>query len=228
MKTIIQTPTGNKLLSHEFYSKLDFKTLPDNNLDLLTDGKVIIEINTDNFTRAGLKIFKANWSKEVKLLTNEFKVHEIENGYMVGSPSGMWIYLIEQRVKQPEVSHFSPSLLGNNAGISLESPDILRSEELFKIIGFKKLGANQHQSWISLINDNDFNISIMKPQSCPHLFFNPSLTFFNGKQNAEIISKIRRLHIPITEEITVFNPTGKVDNIIIRDPGGLGFFIFND
>ncbi|WP_341225207.1 hypothetical protein [uncultured Arcticibacterium sp.] len=228
MKTLLQTPTGNKLLSHEFYSKLDFKTIPDKSLDLLSDGKIIIEINPDNFARAGLKIFKPSWSKEVKLLRNEFKVHEIENGYMLGSPSGMWIYLIEKRSEQPEMGHISPSLLGKNAGISLESPDLLRSEELFRIIGFKKTYEGENNSWISLSNDNDFKISIMKPFSCPHLFFNPSVTFFNGKQNTEIINKIRRLHIPITEEITVFNDSGKVDNIIIKDPGGLGFFIFND
>ena len=44
----------------------------------------------------------------------------------------------------------------------------------------------------------------------------------------QLIQKIRDLKIPITEEITVFNDQGVVDNIIIRDPGGLGFFIFND
>jgi hypothetical protein len=68
----------------------------------------------------------------------------------------------------------------------------------------------------------------MKPQTCPHLFFNPSLNFFNGEDNISIISKIRSLDIPITEEITHFNKENKVDNIIIRDPGGYGFFLFND
>ncbi|AWV97018.1 hypothetical protein [Arcticibacterium luteifluviistationis] len=228
MKTLLQTPTGNKLLSHEFYSKLDFKAIPCDDYDLLTDGKTIIEINPDNFARAGLKLFKPNWSKEVKLLKNEFKVHELEDGYMLASPSGMWVYLIEKRIEQPEINHFTPSLLGNNAGLSLESPDMLRSETLFKIIGFQKTEGEENQSWISLKNENSFNISIMKPFSCPHLFFNPSLTFFNGIRNAEIISKIRRLHIPITQEVTAFNASGKVENIIIRDPGGLAFFIYND
>ncbi len=68
----------------------------------------------------------------------------------------------------------------------------------------------------------------MKPNACPHLFFNPSLTYFNGKNNIDIIAKIRALNISITEEITHFNKEGKVDNIIIRDPGGFGFFLFND
>jgi len=71
-------------------------------------------------------------------------------------------------------------------------------------------------------------VSFMQPNSCPHLFFNPSMTYFNGKNNLPIIAKIREAGIPITEEITHFNQEGIVDNIIIRDPGGYGFFIFSD
>ena len=43
-----------------------------------------------------------------------------------------------------------------------------------------------------------------------------------------IIEGVRTANIDITEEISHFNPDGIVDNIIIRDPGGLGFFIFSD
>jgi len=71
-------------------------------------------------------------------------------------------------------------------------------------------------------------VSFMQPNSCPHLFFNPSMTYFNGKNNLPIIAKIREAGILITEEITHFNQEGIVDNIIIRDPGGYGFFIFSD
>ncbi len=54
------------------------------------------------------------------------------------------------------------------------------------------------------------------------------MTFFNGKDNLNLIAKIREAGIPITEEITHFNKENIVDNIIIRDPGGYGFFIFSD
>lgn len=46
--------------------------------------------------------------------------------------------------------------------------------------------------------------------------------------NLAVIKKIRELNIPIVEEISTFNKEGIVDNIIIRDPGGYGFFIFSD
>ena len=68
----------------------------------------------------------------------------------------------------------------------------------------------------------------MGPCCCPHLFFNPSLTYFNGGQNLPVIKAIREAGIPIAEEITHFNEEGVVDNVVLRDPGGLGMFIFND
>lgn len=71
-------------------------------------------------------------------------------------------------------------------------------------------------------------VSLMRPLNCPHLFFNPSLTYFNGGRNPEVIAAIRKAGVPISEEITHFNSRGEVDNVILRDPGGYGFFVFND
>jgi hypothetical protein len=88
--------------------------------------------------------------------------------------------------------------------------------------------GNYEKPYMSLDLDG-FSINLMKPNICPHLFFNPSFTFFNGKEgNPKVIAKVRELGIPIAEEITHFNKEGIVDNIIIRDPGGFGFFLFND
>ena len=66
------------------------------------------------------------------------------------------------------------------------------------------------------------SISLIQAQQCPHLFFNPSVTYLNGSHNLEIIHK----KIEITKEVTEFN--GEVDKIILRDSRGLGFFVFND
>ena len=53
-------------------------------------------------------------------------------------------------------------------------------------------------------------------------------TYFNSGRNPEIIAELRSAGVPLTEEITVFNERGDVDNVIVRDPGGTGFFVFND
>jgi hypothetical protein len=64
--------------------------------------------------------------------------------------------------------------------------------------------------------------------SSPHLFFNPSLTYFNGKNNLAVIESLRESGIPLAQEITHFNDKGIVDNVILQDAGGLGIFVFSD
>src|SRR5690606_15097168 len=110
---------------------------------------------------------------------------------------------------------------------TLESIGINRSFKIWELLGFKHTMGSADQGWVGFSND-ELSLSIMKPQTCPHLFFNPSLSYFNGKENLNVIQKIRDAGVSITEEITHFNKEGIVDNVIIRDPGGYGFFIFSD
>lgn len=229
MNSIIHTPTNNLAESLDFYTKLGFTKLPNTDLELVSDGKAVIEINPDRFARAGLKLFSESWEKIVEDLENLVNVLKIENGYLITDPSGIWIYLIETPEEVSIDTSVDPSsVLGNYAGISLETTSINNSYHIWKLLGFDQQEGDVDQGWITLRNSDGLNISLMKPFTCPHLFFNPSLTYFNGSKNIEIIEKIRSLQIPITEEITHFNKEGVVDNIIIRDPGGYGFFLFND
>ena len=47
-------------------------------------------------------------------------------------------------------------------------------------------------------------------------------------KNKEIIENIKQVELPIEEEV-IFSAEEKIaQNIILKDPGGLGFFIFND
>lgn len=228
MKTLIQSPTNSLQDSLEFYKKLGF-TIVSTKGNILTDGKALLSINPDRFARAGLKLFKSNWQEAVEELQKLTTVIKIEEGYLLGDGSGMWIYLIEQEEGidfQPEKS--SRSILGNFAGLSLESIAIEQSIKILEILGFSYSSGALEQGWVSLSNEDGMSISLMVPNCCPHLFFNPSLTYFNGGKNDVVIDKVRQLEIPIIEEITQFNKEGIVDNIIIRDPGGFGFFLFND
>ena len=88
--------------------------------------------------------------------------------------------------------------------------------------------GNIEQGWVVFQNEEKATVSFMMPNSCPHLFFNPSLNYFNGKNNLAVIEKIKKAEISFTEEITHFNSNGMVDNVIVRDEGGLGFFVFSD
>lgn len=233
MTTIIQTPTPDLASSLSFYKKLKFEVLSEADPVVVTDGKAIVEINPDRYARAGVKCFKESWAKEVAELEKLTKVTSIDGGYILSDPSGMWIYLMEQEWEIAPVSIAMEDpcfgVPGNFAGLSLESTDMAASVAIWETLRFEKGMGSVDQGWVTYTDAAGFGISLMKPLACPHLFFNPSLTYFNGKENNPIIiEKIRALDIPITEEITQFNKEGKVDNIIIRDPGGYGFFIFND
>jgi len=227
MKGLIQTPTPQLSSSIDFYLKLGFKQISEKPF-LMSDGKAFVEINPDMYSRSGFKFYKETWKDEIDKLRSITKVVPIKDGYLISDGNGVWIYLIKG-LQEMEFSweEASFSVLGSYMGISLESIDPKKSIEIYQAIGFELVFGTLEGGFFSL-TCHGFTISVMKALSCPHLFFNPSLTYFNGKNNPEIISKIRTLKIPITEEITYFNKEGIVDNIIIRDPGGLGFFIFND
>lgn len=229
MQSLLHTPTNKLENSLTFYKKLGFKTVTAKERTIVTDGKAVIEINPERTARAGVKLFKSKWTKEVAKLKKLTAVHQTKNGYVLGDPNGVWIYLMEGVLKLKfKPSKESYSVLGNYAGLSVESTDIKKSMELWKALGFTTSGSPE-QGWVACTNEDDLGVNIMNPMMCPHLFFNPSLTYFNGKENnPKVIKKIRALKIPITEEITHFSEKGEVDNVIIRDPGGYGFFIFND
>jgi len=229
MNTILHTPTNDLNQSIDFYKKLNFKILSTENPTLVSDGKAVIEINPDRFARAGVKFYKSDWSSTVEQLKKLTNIISIENGFLLSDPSGVWIYLIESDSSiKSNLSEIENSTLGNFAGLSLETTDLKKSIEFWEVLGFSKTMGSIEQGWVAYENQDKMGVSFMQPNSCPHLFFNPSMTFFNGKDNLSIIEQVRKVEIPITEEITHFNKEGIVDNIIIRDPGGYGFFIFSD
>jgi hypothetical protein len=55
------------------------------------------------------------------------------------------------------------------------------------------------------VNKKSLELVLIKPNNCPYLFFNPSLTYFNDKNNLKIIEQIRDINIPNTGEITIFS-----------------------
>lgn len=226
MNTIIQTATPDILKSKAFYTVMGFTQIGDSNA--FTDGKSIIEINEERFARPGIKLIANSWANEIEILSSLTKVIKTDTGYLLGDSTGTWIYLIEspETVIIPE--NCSPSLFGNNQGLTIESIDIEKAADIWNAIGFKTVAGKIEQGWISLVNNDGVVLNIMTPNCCPHLFLNPSISYFNGTNNPAIIDKIRSTGIEIKEEITHFNKENTVDNIIMSDPGNIGFFIFND
>ena len=230
MQGIVTTPTNKLENSIGFYEKLGFKKVDAAGQHVYTDGKVIVEINPDRHARAGIRLYKSSWAAEVDALGGLAAVNKLKDGgYLLSDASGVWIYLVESEPAfKAETAEASFSELGNFSGVTLETTDMKRSADIYRALGFAAVFGDDSQAYMSLALD-EFSVTLMKANICPHLFFNPSISYFNGKEgNPKVIAKVRELGIPIAEEITHFNKEGKVDNIIIRDPGGYGFFLFND
>lgn len=229
MLVIAHTPTNKLGNSIDFYEKLGFIKVDAGDSIIYTDGKSIIEINPARSARAGIKIFKPSWTAELEQVRKLAPVHDIPHGYLLSDASNVWIYLVEGEPSwKAATEERSFSVLGNYQGLSLETTDMKRSADIYKALGFTVTFGDESKPFMALAL-GDFTVNLMKPNICPHMFFNPSFTYFNGKEgNPKVIAKVRELGIPIAEEVTAFNKEGIVDNIIIRDPGGYGFFLFND
>lgn len=230
MNCHVVTTTPAIDVSIEFYTKLGFSSSNCGKSTYIHGGKAIIEIEENRKFRAGVKLYKENWDSEKSRIEGSFSILKLEDGDAIELPGGTWIYLLrgtESPTTSVTVSDDN-TVLGNYYGLSFETIEIQRSIALWNILGFEISMGSVDTGWVGMSNNDGFSISIMKALSCPHLFFNPSISYFNGVDNMAVISKIREINIPIIEEITVFNDQNIVDNIIIRDPGGLGFFVFSD
>ena len=229
IQTIAQSPTPNLEQSIDFYRRLGFYILSSEPISLVSDGKVPIQINTDRKARAGIRLYKNDWSEVLEKVKPYSNVIEEKGEYVAADPSGVHLYLSQNPpAALGDQSQEQPAKTGNFAGISIESLNFERSVQFWQAVGYDISSGGADQGWVSLSNGSSIDISLMAAGSCPHLFFNPSFTYFNGAKNPEVIQSIRETGVPITEEITVFNQEGIVDNIIIRDPGGFGFFLFSD
>jgi hypothetical protein len=227
--SIIVAATPNLSKSLDFYDSLDFAHYEDHGTHYVVDGNFIIEVTDQKSIRSGVKLYKTDWSQEVELLKALTPVAEMEDSYVVMDSTGIWIQLVNGSNDLPvDVEFEKASKLGTIAGLSLEGISIPAMNKTWKILGFEKTMGDENGGWMATMNKDGLAISLMKINACPHSFYNPSLTYFNGKKNLDIIANIKAAGIPITEEITIFNDEGIVDNVIIRDPGGFGFFIFSD
>jgi len=227
MQMLLQTCTADLAKSINYFRNLDYTIQKEEDFTIAYDSQMQICIGHDRKTRPGVTLIKKDWTNALAAVKKITKVISKDEVHYFADPSGCWYKLITgNEIEIPKTK--TKCLLGNYAGISLETMDIEQSMAIVACLGFEQSGGGIDKGWVSFTDKANNTISLMAPFACPHLFYNPSATFFNGKENPQIIASIRSRNIAITEELTVFNPAGEVDNIILREPGGYGFFIFND
>jgi len=227
MQLFLQTCSPNLDQSKTYFSKLNFELVDQENFSIVYDKQFSILLDHDRGARTGLTLIKENWDEELSKLKYFVPIISKEQTHYFASPSGTRFKLVTgYNMDIPSTQ--TQSMLGNYAGVSLETMDIEKSLKILSCFGFSKSAGGIDQGWISCTDSHENSVSLMEPFSCPHTFTNPSGTFFNSGKNPQIIANIRETDIPIYEEVSVFNTNGEIDNIIMREPGGLGFFVFND
>ncbi len=229
ISTVIHAATGNFKKSKCFYERLEFEVLSQESPFIVSDGKAIVEVNPENFARNGVKLYGADLGKLKESLKGITAITEYEDGILASDPNGVKVYATNESLDldfEPKEKSFG--MTGNFAGLSIEAVDTRATADFWMALGFKHMQGDVEKGFAVYSNDSTVGISIMGANMCPHLFFNPGLTYFNAGKNLTVIGKLREAEIRFTEEITVFNDDGVADNAIINDPGGLGFFIFND
>ncbi len=229
MHITLQTPTPDIAKSRSFYDKLGFSLIDDDGTVKFFDGKTLIEINSDRFARIGLRVYSQDVENLVEKLRGTFNISETDKSYQLSLPGGLNIYLLKDQTA-PEINtqNAITTMLGNGHGLSIETGETSIVYNALLILGFKITHGKAEDPWFVMEGASGFGVSLMKPNNCPHMFYGPSLNYFNGSENLKQIERIRNSGISISEEITIFNDKGVVDNIVLQDPGGLGFFIFSD
>jgi hypothetical protein len=215
--THLQSPTPSLALSEDFYSKLNFQAFVHEGNPFYSDGKSNILINPERTASAGM-VIEVNNLAEFKSQSSRKKVHfeERKDELFLSCPSGIITHIKAFKNKLPKAEE-KPSVLGNAAGLTIESNDTNASVNFYRNIGFKITTGTAENGWLVMKNESGFGMSLLKTGTCPYLFFNPSISYFNGKEgNPIVIENIRKFGLPIAEEVTHFNKKGEVDNVIMR------------
>lgn len=231
-RIVVRTSGQNRPRLHTFYDKLGWQSL-NNDGSYRYDGQVIIELAGQNDARTSILMYSDDKDKIAKKLIDLGRnIIQTEASFICVDPNGVR-WEIGDSDAFPDVHFnrdFERSLLGKYFGLGIESIEFEKSAKFYQALGYSiRSGEIEKKSYLTMSQDGCQDITIFYPGTCPHSFYNPSLTFFNGKEgNPKLISAMRTKDIVFTEEITVFSEDNSIDNVIVEDGGGLHFFVFND
>jgi hypothetical protein len=222
----LTTPAPDLEVSATFLSRLGFEPVsPKSNL--MTDGAAVVDVDTSPRARAGVRLWRGALGREADAILERHGAVAFEGGQLMAAPSGVPVWVMDGPGPELELGRIG-ALLGTFAGISMETPSLSRSAAFWSgLLDARVAAGGADQGWLTLRRDGMEDLSIMGPLACPHSFANPSLTYFNGERNTDVIRAVRALGIPVFEEVGGTEST-PAENVILREPGGLGFFVFND
>ena len=232
-KILLQTAAPNLDASCRFYETTGFvKTAQSGNHHVYSDVAFDILVNGEVGARPGFRVYTDDLPALKTKLTSFGPLFPHATGFVTSDPNGVRVFLLPVS-EYPSIDKSMTStnnMCGNNYGAGIETTKFDESIAFWQALGYQpSTEITKNSQYATLTFDGSLAITFFQPGICPHAFYNPSLTYFNGKEgNPVVIAKLRHAGIKPVEEITEFNDQGEVDNIIISDPGGLHSFIYND
>lgn len=218
---IFQSPAVDIERSKDFYLKAGFHLVEQDDRLYAVDQSVAFFLNPLRSARPAVLYYAG--VDEVR--PDIFK--KVNEQWVGAGPSNV-PFVFEHR-SPLRLDTSAESIFGNYAGLTLETLYLDKSIRFYRPMGFEPVGTDFSQGYLALTHPSGFSITLLRFGMCPHSFCNPSISYFNGKEgNPGVLQAVRANGLPVFEEVTFFNPNGEVDNIILRDPGGIGFFLFND
>ena len=128
-------------------------------------------------------------------LKSNTPIIKTKKGYLITDHNGIWIKLIVETWDEKITSLNYKSLLGNYAGVCIETLEVSKSYVFSNLLGFSSKSKDFSKGWIEMKSEVGDSISLIQAQQCPHLFFNPSVTYLNGSHNLEINESIKKLKL---------------------------------
>ena len=136
MKLTLQTPTADLNQSIVFYEKLGFEIQTLGSRIVALDAQNCIEINPERTARVCIQLHQSNWNKTLLDLKSHTPIIKTKEGYLITDLNGIWIKLIVETWNEKITTSNYKSLLGNSAGVCIETLEVSKSDEFWNWLGF--------------------------------------------------------------------------------------------
>jgi hypothetical protein len=214
----------NTVATGQFLGTLGFSTIAsDDESTLLTDGNLYFDLRRAEKNKTMLSYCVHDVTNAVEMAQN-LEIDIVEKSphhVIVREPNGLLILLAGPDVVSLRDFEKKPSsLCGTFYEASLETNDVDRSIVWWQNVGFK---VTAHKDTWCTLDDGKIMIGLYKKGNCPHLFRNPSLTYFEPDMG-ERIAELKKEGIQFLQEEKEIGMKG---HAIAESPDGQYFFLFS-
>ncbi|MEZ4829699.1 MAG: hypothetical protein R3C61_25955 [Bacteroidia bacterium] len=190
---------------------------------LLSDGEVMIRLDAESEYGAGILYFSENMPS---MPLGQMASDEAEADWAREwkSPEGVSLSMLYATADTvPDYSPAGELPYGKFYEVSLMTTDFSDSLVWWMKAGFELTYGDPETGSFVTLSDGKIRVGLYKPGSCPHIFNNPAVTYFDPSMK-EKIAKAREAGILFAQEIP--DKTGEVVDAIIETEEGWHIFLF--